>query len=124
MKRAVESAKAPKPIGPYSQATVIDGFMFLSGLIPITPEGNLTEEDIAAEFRTIIRNAAAILAEAGSSLEKVVKVTVFMTDLSKFDAMNKAYSEVFRPPFPARSTVQVSSLPKAADLEIDMIAYV
>jgi len=64
------------------------------------------------------------LAEAGSSLEKVAKVTIFMTDLSKFDEMNKAYSEVLKPPFPARSTVQVASLPRAVDLEIDMIAYV
>jgi 2-iminobutanoate/2-iminopropanoate deaminase len=124
MKRAIESLGAPKPIGPYSQATVVNGFVFLSGLIPITSDGTLTKGDIRKEFETIVRNAAAILAEAGSSLEKVVKVTVFMTDLSKFDAMNKAYSEVFKPPFPARSTVQVVSLPKAVDLEIDMIAYV
>ncbi len=124
MKRAIETARAPKPIGPYSQATVVNGFVFLSGLIPITPDGILTKGDIVSEFKTIIGNAAAILTEAGSSLEKVVKVTVFMTDLSSFDAMNKAYSEVFKPPFPARSTVQVASLPKAVDLEIDMIAYV
>ncbi len=124
MKRAIESLGAPKPIGPYSQATVVNGFVFLSGLIPITSDGTLTKGDIRKEFEMIVRNAAAILAEAGSSLEKVVKVTVFMTDLSKFDAMNKAYSEVFKPPFPARSTVQVVSLPKAVDLEIDMIAYV
>jgi len=124
MKRAVESAKAPKPIGPYSQATIVNGFVFLSGLIPITPDGNLVRGDIRTEFETIIRNAAAILAEAGSSLEKVAKVTIFMTDLSKFDEMNKAYSEVLKPPFPARSTVQVASLPRAVDLEIDMIAYV
>lgn len=124
MKRAIESLGAPKPIGPYSQATVVNGFVFLSGLIPITSDGTLTKGDIRKEFETIVRNAATILAEAGSSLEKVVKVTVFMTDLSKFDAMNKAYSGVFKPPFPARSTVQVVSLPKAVDLEIDMIAYV
>jgi len=124
MKRAVETAKAPRPIGPYSQAIVVNGFVFLSGLIPITPDGNLVTGSIRTEFETIIRNATAILAEASSSLEKVTKVTIFMTDLSKFDEMNKAYSEVFRPPYPARSTVQVASLPKAVDLEIDMIAYV
>ena len=124
MKRAVESAKAPKPIGPYSQATVVNGFVYLSGLIPITLDGSLVRGDISTEFETIIRNAAAILAEASSSLEKVAKITIFMTDLSKFDEMNRAYSEVFKPPYPARSTVQVASLPKAVDLEIDMIAYV
>ena len=124
MKKAIESTKAPKPIGPYSQAIVINGFVFLSGLIPVTSDGILKKGDIRTEFETIIGNASAILAKAGSSLAKTVKVTVFMTDLSKFDAMNKAYSEVFRPPFPARSTVQVVSLPKSVDLEIDMIAYV
>ena len=124
MKKAIESTKAPKPIGPYSQAIVINGFVFLSGLIPVTSDGILKKGDIRTEFETIIGNASAILAKAGSSLAKTVKVTVFMTDLSKFDEMNKAYSEIFKPPFPARSTLQVTSLPKSVDLEIDMIAYV
>jgi 2-iminobutanoate/2-iminopropanoate deaminase len=122
MKKAIESSRAPKPIGPYSQAVVASGLIFLSGLIPLRSDGNMEKGDIGSQFDTIVANASAILEEAGSSLDKVAKVTVFMSDLSEFGEMNEAYSRAFRHPYPARTTVQVAALPKGAHLEVDMIA--
>jgi len=123
MKRAVESPRAPKPVGPYSQAIVTSDYVFLSGLIPITVEGDLIKGDVRSQFETIMQNARAILEQAGSSLDKVLKVTVFMTDLSRFDEMNRVYAEFFRSPYPSRTTIQVSSLPKGAEIEIEILAH-
>ena len=123
MKRAVESPGAPKPVGPYSQAIVTSDYVFLSGLIPITVEGDLIKGDVRSQFETIMQNARAILEQAGSSLDKVLKVTVFMTDLSRFDEMNRVYAEFFRSPYPSRTTIQVSSLPKGAEIEIEILAH-
>ena len=122
MKEEILTEKAPKPIGPYSQAIKSNGFIFLSGIIPIRTTGEMTKGDIAEQFQTIMGNAKSILEAAGSSLEKVVKVTVYMKDLRDFEAMNKVYASTFSKPFPARTTVQVAALPRGVDIEVDFIA--
>ncbi len=122
MKEAIFTERAPRPIGPYSQAIKAGGFVFLSGIIPVRPSGEISTGEIGQQFRTIIENAKSILESAGSSLDRVVKVTVYIKDLQNFEAMNKVYALIFSPPFPARSTVQVAALPKNVDLEVDFIA--
>jgi len=124
MKEAILSEKAPRPIGPYSQAIKIGGLVFLSGIIPLWPSGEVLKGNMADQFRLIIQNAKAILESAGTSMDDVIKVTVYMKDLKDFDAMNEVYASVFRPPFPARSTVQVAALPRNVDIEVDLIAAV
>lgn len=124
MKEAILSEKAPRPIGPYSQAIKIGGLVFLSGIIPLRPSGEVLKGNMADQFRLIIENAKAILESAGTSMDDVIKVTVYMKDLKDFDAMNEVYASVFRPPFPARSTVQVAALPRNVDIEVDLIAAV
>ena len=124
--KAISSSKAPAAIGPYSQA--IDsgaGLVFVSGQLPIDratgafPEGGIKEQTAQS-----IRNAKAILEEAGSGLAKVVKTTVFLADMADFGAMNEVYSSYFTSPFPARSAVAVKDLPKGALVEIECIARV
>ncbi len=124
MKEAILSEKAPRPIGPYSQAIKIGGLVFLSGIIPLRPSCEVLKGNMADQFRLIIENAKAILESAGTSMDDVIKVTVYMKDLKDFDAMNEVYASVFRPPFPARSTVQVAALPRNVDIEVDLIAAV
>ncbi|MCS6882283.1 MAG: RidA family protein [Oscillochloridaceae bacterium] len=126
MQRTVISTeRAPAAIGPYSQAIVAGNLIFLSGQLPINSStGELIDGDIAAMTRQIFRNIETVLAAAGSTLSKVVKVTVFMTDLNDFQEMNAAYSEFFPHDPPARSTVQVARLPRDARIEIEVIALV
>jgi 2-iminobutanoate/2-iminopropanoate deaminase len=122
--KTIHTEKAPAAIGPYSQA--IDsgaGLVFLSGQLPIDPAtGTFPEGGICEQTRQSIRNAAAILAEAGLSLADVVKTTVFLADMGDFAAMNEVYAEFFAAPYPARSAVAVKTLPKAALVEIECIA--
>lgn len=124
--KAISSSKAPAAIGPYSQA--IDsgaGLVFVSGQLPIDPAtGAFPEGDIKEQTAQSIRNAKAILEEAGSGLDKVVKTTVFLADMADFGAMNEVYSSYFTSPFPARSAVAVKDLPKGALVEIECIARV
>ena len=124
--KAISSSKAPAAIGPYSQA--IDsgaGLVFVSGQLPIDPAtGAFPEGGIKEQTAQSIRNAKAILEEAGSGLDKVVKTTVFLADMADFGAMNEVYSSFFSAPFPARSAVAVKDLPKGALVEIECIARV
>ena len=124
MKKAFFTENAPKPVGPYSQAVQAGPFLFLAGQIPLTPENKLLEGDISAQARQVLNNLKAILEKAGASMNQVVKTTIFLADLSDFDAVNKIYAEYFQEPYPARSTVEASKLPKGARLEIDVIAVV
>ena len=122
--KAIHTAKAPAVIGPYSQA--IDsgaGLVFLSGQLPIDPAtGTFPEGGIREQTRQSLRNAAAILTEAGLGLANVVKTTVFLADMGDFAAMNEVYAEFFAAPYPARSAVAVKTLPKGALVEIECIA--
>ena len=124
--KAISSSKAPAAIGPYSQA--IDsgaGLVFVSGQLPIDPAtGAFPQGGIKEQTAQSIRNAKAILEEAGSGLAKVVKTTVFLADMADFGAMNEVYSSYFTSPFPARSAVAVKDLPKGALVEIECIARV
>lgn len=123
MERSVVfTGDAPKAVGPYSQAIVTEQLIFCSGQIPLTPEGTLVEGDVAAQTRQVLTNLTAVLAAAGSSLDRIVKTTVFLQDMNDFAAMNQVYSEFFSAEPPARSTVQVSRLPRDARVEIEAIA--
>ncbi|MDI3472444.1 MAG: 2-iminobutanoate/2-iminopropanoate deaminase [Thermotogaceae bacterium] len=119
----IKTSKAPKAIGPYSQAIKVGEFIFVSGQIPIDPETNeLIAGNIKEKTKRVIENIKSILEAAGSSLEKVVKVTIFSKDINKFSEINEVYSEYFYSHKPARSFVEVSNLPRMVDIEIEVIA--
>ncbi len=122
MKQIVQTETAPQPIGPYSQAVVAEGkFVFISGQIPLRPDGTLAGEDIISQTRQAILNIKAIAESLGITLENVVKTTVLLSDMSNFPAMNDVYNEFFGKSKPARSTYQVARLPKDALIEIEAI---
>lgn len=124
-KKIIYSDKAPKPIGPYSQAVIIDKLVFLSGQIGISPQtGNLVDGGVVEETKQIFRNFKAVLEAVKISLDDIIKTTVYMTDLSKFAEMNKIYNDHFTKDYPARATIQVSALPKGACVEIEAIAII
>ena len=120
----VTSAGAPAPVGPYSQAVRLSGWVFASGQIPLDPDtGERVAGSIEAQTERVLANLAAVLEAAGSSLARVVKTTVYVTDLAQFGAINEVYARHFRgDPAPARATVQVAALPLGAEVEIDAIA--
>ena len=118
----VATADAPQAIGPYSQAITIDNLVFCSGQIPLTPAGAMAEGDISVQTRQVLTNLKALLAASGSSLGHVLKTTVFLVDMGDFAAMNAVYAEFFTSAPPARSTVQVSRLPRDVRVEIEAIA--
>lgn len=121
----VSTESAPAAIGPYSQAIAIGDLLFVSGQLPVDPDsGTLVEGDIGAMTRQIFQNMEKILLAGGSSLADVVKTTVFLTDLGDFQAMNAAYAEFFGENPPARSTIQVAALPRAARIEIEAVAAI
>ena len=123
MKQAVKTTSAPAAIGPYSQAIVANGWVFVSGQIPLDPQTNqLVEGDIAAQTHRVLNNLQAVLAAAGSSLEKAVKTTVFLADMADFGRMNEVYATYFKDSPPARATVQAARLPRDVRVEIDVIA--
>ncbi len=122
MREIIKTDHAPAAIGPYSQAVAYGGLVFTSGQIPLLPDGSLVEGDIEAQTRQVLANLAAVLEAAGSSLEQVLKCTVFLKDLDDFAAMNAVYSEVFLSEQPARSTVQVAKLPLDVRVEIEAVA--
>ncbi len=125
MRTAVSTEKAPKAIGPYSQAVRAGQLLFISGQIPIDPAtGNLIAGDIAAMTHRVFANIREILAAAGASLDQVARTTVFLADMNDFAAMNEVYATYFSQPAPARSTVQAARLPKDARVEIDAIAVI
>lgn len=122
MKRPIATTKAPGAIGPYSQAIVAGNLLFISGQIPVNPADGSIAEGIKAQTAQSIANIKAILAEAGASIDNVVKTTVFLADMSLFGEMNEVYAENFTAPFPARSAVAVKELPKQVLVEIETIA--
>jgi 2-iminobutanoate/2-iminopropanoate deaminase len=123
MKKEVKTDKAPQAIGPYSQGIVANGFVFCSGQIPIVPQtGELNMGSIEDQTRQVLKNISAVLEAAGTSLDNVVKATVFLQDMNDFAAMNKVYAEFFTTPFPARAAVQVARLPRDVKVEIEVIA--
>ncbi|MCS7026295.1 MAG: RidA family protein [Bryobacteraceae bacterium] len=125
MKEIISCSGAPKAIGPYSQAVVYNGLVYVSGQIPLDPEtGQLVGGDIAAQTHRVLRNLKAILEAAGSSLEQVLKTTVFLQDLNEFAAMNEVYAEYFPAHPPARATVEVRRLPRDVKVEIEAVGFV
>jgi 2-iminobutanoate/2-iminopropanoate deaminase len=124
-KEIVKTSAAPAAIGPYSQAVKAGGMVFLSGQIALDPKsGEMVPGDIQAQTKQVLSNIKGVLAAAGSSLERVVKTTVFLRSIDDFAKMNAVYSESFPAGPPARSTVEISRLPKGAAVEIDAIALV
>jgi 2-iminobutanoate/2-iminopropanoate deaminase len=122
-KKVVASKDAPQPIGPYSQAIKAGGFVFASGQIALDPTtGKLIEGDIKAQTERVLKNLTAVLAAAGSSMDRVVRTTVFLKNISDFPAMNEVYGQFFKNEPPSRSTVGVAALPRDALLEIDVVA--
>src|SRR5512142_3144428 len=123
MRQAIATDRAPKAIGPYSQAVRMGNLLFISGQIPIDPStGSLIHGDIAAMTRRVFENLEAILKAAGASFDNVARTTVFLADMNDFAAMNEVYATRFKDPAPARSTVQAARLPKDARVEIDVVA--
>jgi 2-iminobutanoate/2-iminopropanoate deaminase len=119
----VATDRGPKAIGPYSQAVRANGFVFLSGQIPLDPKTQqVVEGDAATQTERVLENLKAVVEAAGSSIQRVVKTTVFLADMNDFAAMNEVYSRYFVTHPPARSTVEVSRLPKNVRVEIELIA--
>lgn len=123
-KKIISTSKAPQAIGPYSQAVKAGSFLFVSGQIPINPAtGELESGDIQVQTRRALENIKAILEEAGSSLQAVVKTTIFLKELSDFSVVNRVYETYFQSDPPARATVEVSALPKGVRVEIEAVAF-
>ena len=123
-KEIIISKKTPAAIGPYSSALKIGNLIFVSGQLPIDPiVGEIVEGEIEAQAKRSLENLKAVLSSYSIGLENVVKTTIFLKDLSHFSRVNKIYSEYFTSQFPARSCVEVSRLPKDADIEIEAIAF-
>jgi len=119
----ISAEAAPKAVGPYSHATVAGDLVFCSGQVPLDPAtGELVTGDIGAQTARVLDNLAAVLAAAGSSLDRVVKTTVFLVDIGDFAAMNEAYARRFGDHRPARSTIGIAALPRAARVEIECVA--
>ncbi len=123
MKRIIVTKDAPQAIGPYSQAVAASGFIFVSGQIPLEPQtGEIIGGDVREQTEQVMRNLDAVLQAAGTSLDLVVKTTVFLTDMNDFAAMNEVYGRYFEVEPPARATVQAARLPRDARVEIEAIA--
>jgi 2-iminobutanoate/2-iminopropanoate deaminase len=122
-REVVSTEKAPRAIGPYEQAIKFNSFLFTSGQIALNPvTGKLIEGDVSAQTRRVLENLKAVLEAGGSSLDQVIKATVYLTDLSTFSKMNEVYAEYLGRVKPARSTVGVATLPLGASVEIDLVA--
>ncbi len=118
----INTSNAPKAIGPYSQGICHQNFVYTSGQIPLNPETNkLVQEDFKAEVTQVLQNLDAVLTKGGSCLKKTIKLTVFLTDLTKFSELNEVFESFFDDNPPARSAVQVSALPLGANLEIEAV---
>ena len=122
MREAIVSDKAPKPIGPYSQAIVANGFVFTAAQIPLDPETmQMVSGDIDAEIARVFDNLKAVAEAAGGTLDHAVKVNVYLTDLAHFARVNEAMAVYFRQPYPARAAVQVAALPRGARVEVECV---
>jgi len=123
VRERIQTENAPAAIGPYSQAIKAGGFVFASGQIPIDPQtGQFVAGGIAEQTRQVLQNLAAVLEAAGSSLDQVVKTTVFLADMKEFSGMNEVYATFFSSPPPARATVAAAGLPRDARVEIEAVA--
>jgi 2-iminobutanoate/2-iminopropanoate deaminase len=122
--KAVSTTNAPAAIGPYVQGMIVNGMFYSSGQIPLTAEGNMVEGSITEQTHQVFANLKAVLEEAGSSLQQVVKTTVFIKDMNDFVTFNEIYGQHFGDHKPARSTVEVARLPKDAQVEIEVIAVI
>lgn len=124
MKNIIHTDKAPQAIGPYSQAVTVNGFIFTSGQLGMNAEGILQGETAVEQAKQALQNIKAILETAGTSLDNVVKTTVFLDDINDFSSVNEVYGSYFNTPYPARSAIEVANLPKGAKVEIEVIATV
>ncbi len=123
-KQIISTNNAPAAIGPYSQGTIIGNLVFTSGQLPIDPATGVMPEGVAAQAEQSLKNVQAILEAAGSSMDKALKVTVFMADMNDFATVNGVYEKYFKSDYPSRSAVQVARLPKDALIEIEAIAAI
>ena len=121
--KTINTKKAPQAIGPYSQARVINSFIFTSGQIPLKPDGSVVSGDFELECVQVLDNVKAILESSGSKMSNIIKLTVYLTDLSNFDVLNSVFDKYFSDSLPARSTVEVSKLPKNSRVEIEAIGF-
>ena len=122
MKKQVNTTSAPAAIGPYSQGVIAGNLLFVSGQIPINPtDGSLVSDSLESQANQVFQNLRAIIQEAGTSFEHVLKLTIYLTDLENFAAVNQVMEGYFNEPYPARATVEVSRLPKDVEVEIDAI---
>jgi 2-iminobutanoate/2-iminopropanoate deaminase len=125
MKRIVITKDAPQPVGPYSQAVISNGLVFVSGQLPIDPvTGNIVSESVTGQTTQVMKNLQAVLEAAGSGLDRVLKATVYVKDLSQFGAMNEVFARFFTQNPPARATIEAARLPRDVLVEIDVIAEV
>lgn len=125
MKEIISTTKAPAAIGPYSQAVKLGNLIYTSGMIPLVPEtAQIVEGGVQEQTRQVLNNLKALLESAGTSLDNVVKTTVFIKDMNDFPKINETYGEFFTSKQPARSTVEVARLPKDVLVEIEVIAYI
>ncbi len=124
MKKIIFTPDAPLPIGPYSQAMQFGNLIFTSGQISLNADGVIAPDDVAGQTRVVLGNLKKILESNSSSLENVIKTTVFLKDMNEFTKMNEVYGEFFKENPPARSTIEVARLPKDARVEIEVIAFV
>ncbi len=122
MPEVVSTLNAPQAIGPYSQAIKHGGLVFVSGQIPLNPQGELVEGDIKVQTRQVLTNLQSILKAAGTDFNNVLKTTVFLKDMAEFAQMNEVYAEFFPTHKPARATVQVARLPRDVSVEIEVVA--
>ena len=121
MKTPVATTKAPAAIGPYAQGNIFGNLLFASGQIPVDPETGIIPEGIEAQATQSLKNVKAVVEAAGSSMDKVIKTTVFLKDMGDFAAVNAIYAKHFQQPYPARSCVQVAELPKGGLVEIEAV---
>jgi 2-iminobutanoate/2-iminopropanoate deaminase len=122
MKKQVNTSSAPAAIGPYSQGVIAGNLLFVSGQIPLNPvDGSLVSDSLESQANQVFQNLRAIIQEAGTSFEHVLKLTIYLTDLESFAVVNKVMENYFNEPYPARATVEVSRLPKDVQVEIDAI---
>jgi len=125
MKKVIYTDKAPKPIGPYSQAVCIDGWLFISGQIPLDPStGNIITSSFEKQVERVLENLKAIVEYAGGALSSIVKTTIFLRDISMLPVFNEVYSKYFKEEPPARSIVEVKNLPRNANIMIEAVAKI
>lgn len=120
--KVIKTLEAPAAIGPYSQAIKANGFLFISGQIPLTPNGELAGDDIKTQTKQVLKNLKVILKEADLSLKDTVKTTIFLKNMDDFSVVNEIYAQAFGEHKPARSTIEISKLPKDVLIEIELIA--